>query len=189
MSTPLPGQPGFVLPDPADRPHFERRAVRVLVLDEDERVLLFLDSDLGLDPVAHWWDTPGGGVDPGESDREAVVRELAEETGQVVEDADVVGPLFERLVVHGYSDKVVEQTEVWFAVRRPAFEVDASGYTEEERLCIAETRWWSLADLASAPDEVWPADLADLVALVDRPDAWRAGAVAGEPVEESSLPA
>ena len=75
MTTPsYPGQPGFVVPAPEDRPRFDRRAVRVLVLDEDDRMLLFKDSDLGLDPVAHWWVTPGGGVDPGESDLEAAVR-------------------------------------------------------------------------------------------------------------------
>ena len=46
----------------------------------DGRILLFSDSDPGL-PGLHWWITPGGGVEPGESDLEAAVRELAEETG------------------------------------------------------------------------------------------------------------
>lgn len=189
MATPpLPGQPGFVVPAPEDRQRFARRAVRVLVLDEDDRLLLFLDSDLGLEPVAHWWDTPGGGVDPGEDDLDAVVRELAEETGQHVDRAVVRGPLLERRVLHGYSDKVVDQTEVFFAVRLPAFEVDSSGYTEEERLCIAETRWWTRAELAATDDEIWPADVLALLDLAARPDDWAAGALRGPSVEESSVP-
>ncbi|PKW28176.1 NUDIX domain-containing protein [Phycicoccus duodecadis] len=189
MATPpLPGQPGFVVPAPEDRQRFARRAVRVLVLDEDDRLLLFLDSDLGLDPVAHWWDTPGGGVDPGEDDLDAVVRELAEETGQLVDRAAVRGPLLERQVVHGYSDKVVDQTEVFFAVRLPPFEVDSSGYTEEERLCIAETRWWTRAELAGTTDEIWPADVLALLDLVERPEDWAGGALRGPRVEESSVP-
>src|SRR5690349_25136445 len=106
---PLPGQPGFVVPAPEDRPRFERRAVRVLVVDEADRMLLFLDSDLGLDPVTHWWVTPGGGVDPGESDLEAGVRELREETGLLVPASDLVGPLLTRVVVPGYRDKVIDQ--------------------------------------------------------------------------------
>ena len=89
----------------------------MLVLDEADRMLLFLDSDLGLDPVLHWWVTPGGGVDPGESDLEAGVRELQEETGLVVDAGDLVGPLLTRVVVHGYSDKVVDQVEVFYVVR------------------------------------------------------------------------
>ena len=72
-SSPLPGQPGFVVPAPGDRPRLHRRAVRVLLVDDADRLLLFLDSDLGLDPVSHWWVTPGGGVDPGESDHDAAV--------------------------------------------------------------------------------------------------------------------
>ena len=78
---PIPGQPGFVVPAPQDRPRFDRRAVRVLVVDEADRMLLFQDSDLGLDPVAHWWVTPGGGVDPGETPEQAAAREVLEETG------------------------------------------------------------------------------------------------------------
>jgi 8-oxo-dGTP pyrophosphatase MutT (NUDIX family) len=186
---PLPGRPPFVVPAPEDRPRYERRAVRVLVLDERDRMLLFLDSDLGLDPVAHWWVTPGGGVDPGESDHEAAVRELWEETGLVVETGDLVGPLLTRVVVHGYSDKVVDQTEVFYVVRVPSFEVDTTAHTEEEQLTVADIRWWSLADLASTGDEVWPRDVLAVLDLAHRPDEWREGPVVAPPVEESSVPA
>lgn len=184
----LPGQPGFVLPTPQDRPRFARRAVRVVLLDEDDRVLLIRDSDLGLDPVPHWWNTPGGGVDPGEGDTEAVVRELWEETGLRVTQDELVGPLLVRRVVHGWSDKIVDQDEVFYAVRVPAFEIDTSEHTEEERLTIVEIRWWGLAALAATGDTVWPVGLADLV------ERATSGAAEDEPadggtVEESTLPA
>jgi 8-oxo-dGTP pyrophosphatase MutT (NUDIX family) len=186
---PLPGQPGFVVPAPEDRPRSDRRAVRVLVLDEADRMLLFQDSDLGLDPVTHWWVTPGGGVDPGESDLEAGVRELWEETGLVVAASELVGPLLTRVVVHGYSDKVVDQVEVFYVVRVPAFEVDTAAHTEEEQLTVADIRWWSLADLATTSDEVWPRDVLAVLELASRPEEWRDGPVQAPPVEESSVPA
>lgn len=188
-SSPLPGQPGFVVPAPEDRPRYARRAVRVLVLDEDDRMLLFQDSDLGLDPVRHWWMTPGGGVDPGESDLEAGVRELWEETGLVVTGADLVGPLLTRTVVHGYSDKVVDQVEVFYVVRVPAFEVDTAEHTEEEQLTVADIRWWTLADLATTAEDVWPRDVLAVLELVAHPERWRDGPVAAPAVEESSVPA
>ncbi len=188
-SSPLPGQPGFVVPAPEDRPRYARRAVRVLVLDEADRMLLFQDSDLGLDPVTHWWMTPGGGVDPGESDLEAGVRELWEETGLVVTDADLVGPLLTRTVVHGYSDKVVDQVEVFYVVRVPAFEVDTAAHTEEEQLTVADIRWWTLADLATTADDVWPRDVLAVLELAAHPQRWRDGPVEAPAVEESSVPA
>ena len=186
---PLPGQPGFVLPAPTERPRFTRRAVRVLLLDEDDRILLIEDSDLGLDPVPHWWNTPGGGVDPGETDATAAVRELFEETGLRVTEADLEGPLLTRTVVHGWSDKVVEQAEVFYRVRVPAFDVDVSGHTEEEQLTVVRLHWWELDALEATGDTVWPVDLRALLALADAPERWRDGPHAGHRVEESTVPA
>lgn len=190
VATPAyPGQPGFVVPAPADRRRVRRRAVRVLLTDEAGRVLLLQDSDLGLDPVAHWWGTPGGGVDPGESDVDAAVRELWEETGLRVGPGDLDGPLFVREVVHGYSDVVVDQAEVYFHVRVPAFEVDTSGHTEQELLTVADIRWWTRAALATTDADVRPRNLLDVWALLERPERWREGPVAGDRVEESTVPA
>ena len=183
------GQPGFVAPEPADRPRFRRRAVRVLLLDEADRILLFLDSDLGLDPVAHWWVTPGGGVDPGESDHQAAVRELWEETGLVIDAASLGGPVLTREVVHGYSDKIVDQLEVFFSARVPAFEVDTARHTAEEQLTVADIRWWPLDEIVRTHDDIWPRDLLAVLALARRPHEWSRGPVHGAPVEESSVPA
>ena len=63
-----------------------RDAVRAVVLDPDDRVLLVRFE------FAHWsgWATPGGGVARGETDEVAIRRELAEETGL---EAFELGPL------------------------------------------------------------------------------------------------
>lgn len=161
----------------------------MLLVDEAERLLLFLDSDLGLDPVVHWWVTPGGGVDPGESDHDAAVRELQEETGLSVAPDALVGPFLTRSVLHGYSDKVVEQTEVFLLARVPAFEVDTAGHTEEEQLTVADIRWWTRAELDATADDVWPRDLLAIWDLAHRRAQWLSGPLLGDPVEESSVPA
>lgn len=181
---------------PAQRPHRTRRAMRVLVVDDDGRVLLFRDSDLGLDPVPHWWITPGGGVDPGERDEEAAVREVAEETGFVVAESELVGPLASRTVVHGFSDVVTHQDEVFWVVRVPGGEIDTAGHTDEERLTMTTHRWWTRAeldavDLDPAPgvgrEPLWPGEIPR---LLDLADSWAPGVdvVRLDDVEESSVP-
>lgn len=160
-----------------------RSTVRVLLLDERDRVLLFQDSDAAVGAL--WWILPGGGIDPGETELDAVVREIDEETGFVVDRAAVLGPLARRHVVHGYSDQVVDQDDAFYALRVPAFDVSVAGHTADEQLTLQQHRWWSRAELATTNEEVWPVILADLWDLVHAPDQWP---VPLEAVEESSVP-
>lgn len=147
--------------DPSSRPVRRRRTARVLVVDDHGRMLLFSDSDPGI-PGLRWWITPGGGVEPGESDHEAAVREVTEETGLVVDSDELAGPLARRHVRHGYTDVIVDQDEVFFGVTVTPFEIDVSGHTAEERLTMTEHRWWTREELATTTEMVWPAALLDL---------------------------
>ena len=163
--------------------------MRVLLVDDRGRLLLFRDSDPGLSPVPRWWITPGGGVDPGESDQEAAVREIAEETGLVIDGGDLVGPVATRHVLHGYSDVVTAQDEVFWLVRTHAFEVDTAGHTEVEQLTMTAHRWWTRAELAETAEELWPRDVLALWQHAEALDA-RSTATALDlgVVEESTVP-
>jgi 8-oxo-dGTP pyrophosphatase MutT (NUDIX family) len=166
-STPESEVRTFRAVEPATRPVRHRRTARVLVADDGGRMLLFSDSDPGL-PGLRWWITPGGGVEPGESDLDAAVRELSEETGLIVVPEELRGPLARRHVVHGYTDVIVEQDEVFLGVTTAAFDVDVSGHTEEERLTMTQHRWWTREELAATKETVWPTNL---LQLWDRLDA------------------
>jgi 8-oxo-dGTP pyrophosphatase MutT (NUDIX family) len=147
--------------DPAARPRRRRRAVRVIVIGPDGRVLLFEDSDPGI-PGVTWWVTPGGGMDPGETERQTAVREVAEETGYLLTEDDLVGPLATRYAVHGYSDQVLEQDESFYLARVDAFEIDTTAHTAEEQITLQGHRWWTRAEIAAGEAWIWPAELLQL---------------------------
>jgi double-stranded uracil-DNA glycosylase len=125
-----------------------RRAVRAVVADPDDRVLLLR---YGSDRDA-WWITPGGGIDPGESDEAALRRELREELG--LDDVEVGPLLFERerhfLGEPGYGG----QTNRSYLVRVPSLE--ARVISEAEEAC-----WFALDELETLPTS--PYDLPELL--------------------------
>jgi 8-oxo-dGTP diphosphatase len=57
------------------------QCVGALIKDSAGRLLLIRR---GHEPGAGLWSLPGGRIEPGESDQQAVVREIAEETGLIV---------------------------------------------------------------------------------------------------------
>lgn len=141
------------------------------MVDPDGRVLLFCDTDPGL-PDFRWWVTPGGGIDPGETEAQAAVREVAEETGAIITEEQLIGPIARRVAVHGYSDQILEQSECFYLARVDPFTVDISSFTEEEKITMVEHRWWTPDELASTTDWIWPRELVGLIQLADQPTRW-----------------
>jgi len=168
---------------PELRPRRFRQAARVIITD-GEAALLLADTDPGL-PGSRWWLTTGGGIDPGERPVQAAVRELAEETGLLAEESQLLGPVAIRTVVHGYSDQILSQTEHFFLLQVDArFDVSPAGLTPDEQLTLDGWAWHSLTELADLADPVWPVNLVELIALAQVPQLWPVHL--GE-IEESTL--
>ena len=151
-----------------ERRYVRRATARILLIDDRDRLLLFADSDPGSD--ARWWITPGGGIDAGETPREAALRELVEETGLHLPAERLIGPVATRIGVHHYSNRSVENADTYFAARVPAFEVDESGHTEDEKVTMLGHRWWSRDDLAATTEWIVPAALVEVWDRLADPD-------------------
>jgi len=109
------------------------------VVVDDDRLLLVRRAQ---PPSAGFWSVPGGRVEPGETLAQAVVRELAEETGlegvcgsllgwsEILPDDDGADGLDDHLVILDFTVTLLEWTE-------PTAGTDAG-----------EARWVPLAEVA-----------------------------------------
>ncbi len=114
------------------------------------------------EPERSFWFTPGGGLEHDESYRAAAVRELAEETGYVLEEHEISGPVWRRTAVFDFASMpYVQHEEIYVArladaERRP--QVDAA-HTEQEVEALDEVAWLSRDELISDGREVFPVAL------------------------------
>jgi ADP-ribose pyrophosphatase YjhB (NUDIX family) len=147
-----PGQPGDGLPS--------RRTARVILLDPDDRVLLLRYDQPP--PNGRHWTTPGGGAEAGEDYPAAALRELAEETGWT--DVAVLREVLRRSFNMEYAGRMVRQDERQYLARTDWPRREIRGVTAMHAADgIAAWRWWTLAELDSTDEEVWPPDLAGLI--------------------------
>ena len=135
--------------------------MRALIVDSSSRLLLFRADLPGRSP---WWYAPGGGVDAGESDEQALVREVAEETGLVVDVASLQPPVWTRDYIFRWHEQDERHLERFFLIRIGEHKVDLSGLDPDEAAIAREYRWWAHAEIASSTERFSPRRLADLLA-------------------------
>jgi 8-oxo-dGTP diphosphatase len=121
-----------------------RPAVRAIVLDPDDRVLLV---QFRFPKTGEHWALPGGGVEPGESDHDALHRELAEEVG--LRDAQIGPHVWERLHIIPFINGLWDgQRERIYVVRTEAFEPQPQMTWEELNAeHVYDLRWWHVHEL------------------------------------------
>jgi 8-oxo-dGTP pyrophosphatase MutT (NUDIX family) len=156
----------------------ERSCVRVVLRDRSGRVLLFR-AGLASWAGGHWWELPGGGIEPGENYADAAAREIREETGLEISRGQVGPPRWRRSAtwtargIRRLQHEVVVGVDV--DADRPA--VTDGGRTPEEREEYTEARWWLVADVLSSSERFYPGRLPQLL------PAFLAGADLSEPFE------
>lgn len=143
-----------------------RPTARLFVFDPENRLLLIrYRTTPPIAPphqdVASIWFTPGGGLEPGETAREAAARELLEETGLDLPIGEEVAHREEDVT---FFIKKVCVSERYFIVRTTDSYVDTGFLADSEDDDVIEVGWFSIDRIRALEQHVEPPTLAALAA-------------------------
>lgn len=124
-----------------------RKGVGMVLLNKDNKVFV----GKRVDTKSEAWQMPQGGIDKGETDDEAVLRELAEEVG--TNKVEIISKskywynydLPEALVPKVWNGKYKGQRQKWFLIRFIGDDSDVNIATEHQEFC--EWKWVDFEEL------------------------------------------
>ncbi|MGL4637526.1 MAG: NUDIX hydrolase [Beijerinckiaceae bacterium] len=150
----------------------KRPTARLFVFDPTNRLLLirYRTTPPVSPPYSHvksLWFTPGGGLEKGETAREAAARELMEETGLDLPIGPEVAWREEDVT---FFQKKVCVVERYFVVRAATSYVNTQFLADTEDDDVEEVGWWSMTELRQLKDHIDPPGLAALAERLARGD-------------------
>ncbi len=138
-----------------------RHAVRAVLVDPVSERLLLIRARAP-DDVRDLWLTPGGGVESGESEGDALRREIWEETGYEIRAATRL--IWTRRHTYHFRGRDIEQHERFYFAPTAAFEPTARhNPADAEMMVFREFRWWELDAIEASTEVFVPGNLASAV--------------------------
>lgn len=138
-----------------------RNSVTILLINEHDQLLLMCADNpktTSIDGTYHgrFWFPIGGKIEKGESMQEAALREIHEETG-ITADQVELGPIVwfgEFDLVLGGIPTNIKQTFIVAKTKQNRISLDY--LTDEERAVIKKIAWFSLDDIKSSTEVIYP---------------------------------
>lgn len=139
-----------------------RNSVKLILLNANNELLLMSTDDKGIQGKegnynGKFWQMIGGKIEKGETLREAVYRELYEETGLRKEQVEVqekpawYGEV--DLMMHGKLTRIKQN---FVLAKTSSTNVNLENLTEEEKPVCTRLEWFSVDKIKSCPDIIYP---------------------------------
>ncbi|MGI5268636.1 NUDIX hydrolase [Nonomuraea sp. CA-218870] len=143
-----------------------RFTARALPIDDLGRVLLLNGFDPAR-PERRFWFTIGGALEGEETLQEAAARELFEEAGIRVPVEALTGPHRTSTIEFAWAQYAIVQDQTFFAVRVGPARISFEHMEQIEKDTTIGHRWWSVEELETTGETVFPPDLAAILRAVN----------------------
>ena len=122
-----------------------RNSARAVLMNENNEFLMmkFVQNRIVGDRA--WWVFPGGGKEKDESYEAACVREIFEETGNLLTHNTKL--IWTREIVLNGKDGELLSHEQYYLFNVNKFEMNLKNFTDNEKRTFCEYKWWALDDL------------------------------------------
>lgn len=154
-----------------------RYTSRALILNQRQELLLMQINrhpswERKLGHSDHFWMTIGGGIEPEETELEAIEREVIEETGIESFTVDRLAFFGEHTLL--FSGFPFRHLEKYYIVQAKATDTHQENLTKEEKELFRELRWWTLGELLETCETVYPFCLGSQLerAIQEKLDPW-----------------
>lgn len=142
-----------------------RKSVRLVIINQENELLLsrydgvdiFHPGEAAKD---HLWETIGGGIDEGETLKQAALRECYEEAGLTEDDLEIGQQIWsgETEIIYNGEHLIAHHT---FLLARTKRDIDATiiqpmALTAEEDGFLTAFKWWPMAELSTTDENIIP---------------------------------